>query len=181
MGEAQRLVDAVKDNAEDSPYRVEETEDGFRVQLDIADNRWWGPLSKSGLKRTASYDVRVDEAAKTIAITDTLYELNWRVGTSVEEVASLQPTLAEATAESKSGRLYHRETRKTWAFDESGRFAKVVDYSFNTSEGRDMIRGPAKALGWKERMPLKAKIGILVGILGGAIAIITAIALVVSG
>lgn len=63
VGEAQRLIDAVRASAEDSPYVIEETEEGFRVQLDVADARWWGPLSKSSLKKTLSHHVRLDEAA----------------------------------------------------------------------------------------------------------------------
>lgn len=108
-----------------------------------------------------------------------MYELKWKAGPSVEGVSSLQPTLAAATAQKFWGRLHQRELKKTWAFDESGRFSQVVDYTFDTSEGRDMVRGPAQALGWKERMPLTAKIGLVFTIFGVAVAVITMVALIV--
>jgi hypothetical protein len=177
MGEAQRLVEAVRANAEGTPYVVEETDDGFRVRLDVADARWWGSLWKSGITRVATQDVRVDDASKQIAITDTLRDLEWFGGVSLED--GMRPRLSGSAAV-QTGRLNHRAFRKSWAFDEQGRFRKVVDYSFDSGEGRDLIRRAARSLGWRERMPISVKIALVAAVVGGAGAVVTVVVLLVA-
>lgn len=177
MSDGQRLFEAVRKNAEGSPYVVEETDYGFRVSLDIVDARWWGMLARSGVKKVATHDVRVDEARRTFAITDTLRRLEWSGGVSLQD--GMVPRLSR-TAEIQMGRIHRREVEKAWALDDSGSFGRIVDYSFDSSEGRDLIRGPAAALGWQERMPRSARIGLIVGVLGGLIAIFAPLAALIA-
>lgn len=46
---------------------------------------------------------------------------------------------------------------KIWALSDRGRIEPVVDYKFNSREGRDLIRLVARQLGLKERQPLSVK------------------------
>ena len=51
------------------------------------------------------------------------------------------------------GRVMNYSRRIEFGVDaDTGKVGKVVDYSFRAGEGRDLIRGVAKELGWKERM-----------------------------
>ncbi len=176
MGEAQRLVEAVRANAEGSPYVVEETESGFRVLLDVADARWWGPLSKSGMREVVTYEVRLDEESKRITITDTLRSVEWFGGSSLED--GMRPRLS-GRAEVIRGRIYRWGARKIWTLDGQGRFRKVVDYSFDTTEGRDLICRAARSLGWRERMPLSVKLGLVAAVVGGVGGVVTIVVLLV--
>ncbi len=179
MGEAQRLLEAVRASAEGSGYVVEETEDGFRVLLDIEDARWWGPLRKSGMNSIVAHEVRADEASRQLTITDTLRGLEWFGGYSLAE--GTHPRLAlGAGLTVQKGRIDLRSFRKSWAFDEQGRFRKVADYSFDFGEGQELVRDAARSLGWRERMPLSVKIGIAAAVVGGVGAAVTIVALLVA-
>ena len=51
------------------------------------------------------------------------------------------------------GRVMNYSRRIEFGVDtDTGKVGKVVDYSFRAGEGRDLIRGVAKELGWRERM-----------------------------
>ncbi len=106
--------------------------------------------------------VELDEDAKRLTITDHSTELGWRVGAAAEQepVASFQFSHAR-------GRIYGRSTRKTFAWDERGRYGAVVDYHLDHSEGRNLVRTAKRELGWTERMPVSAKIGLVAGLIGG--------------
>jgi hypothetical protein len=165
------LMDAVRQAAAGTGYEVTPTDDGFRVQRDLADVRWWGPLSKSGVKRLVAHLVRADPEAKRLTITDELRTVGWRAGAQPEPFWT-------GNMEMMRGRITSSGFRKSYGVREDGTFGVLEHYSFSTREGRDLVRDAARELGWTERMPVEAKIGLGFGIVAAVGAVVTAIVLV---
>lgn len=169
------LLEGVRGRAAGSPYVVEVTEKGFDVKLNIVDAQWYALFSKQGLRRTWVYHVKVDEAAGTYAITDDEYTVSWSNGVG----GNLIPTLTKSM-ERQMGTTYEFSTEKVWAWDQSGQFGKVVDYTFNSAEGRALIDTVAQGDGWKKTMSARTKVGVAFAIVGGLGALITVVAVLLS-
>lgn len=138
--------DAVAAAAEGTPYTVVDTKKGFDVQLDIANAQWWGLYNRAGLRK--SFRWRVVEHKSSFTITDRQVDVSWRAGA---------PALG-ASMQVQGGRIISLSRQKIWALSDRGRIEPVVDYRFNSKEGRDLIRLVAKQLGLKERQPLMLKL-----------------------
>lgn len=52
------------------------------------------------------------------------------------------------------GRKIELGARKVYAFGDDGRFGTVVDYTFNSEEGRGLITAAAQEVGLTPRQPL---------------------------
>lgn len=141
--------DAVAAAAADTPYTVVNTKKGFVVRLDVANAQWWGLYNRAGLRKTFRW--RVTEHKTYFTITDRQVELRWRAG-----VPGLGGTL-----QGQSGRILTLQREKIWALSDRGRVEPVVDYKFNSREGRDLIRLVAQQQGLKERLPLMLKMTII--------------------
>jgi len=133
--------DAVLAATQGTPYTVIDTKKGFLVRLDIADAQWWGLYNRAGLRKTFRW--RVAERRNHFTITDRQFEIRWGAGV---------PTLG-ATIQGQNGRILGFSREKIWALSDRGRIEPVVDYRFNSREGRDLIRAVARQLGLKERLP----------------------------
>ena len=72
----------------------------------------------------------------TYAVTDDSRTVEWEAGV---------PTISGSVERTK-GRVYERSTEQVWALGEDFRFGKVVDYKFNSEEGRRVIKAVAKRL-----------------------------------
>lgn len=144
---ATQLAEAVEAAVADSPYVVTRTAEGFDLSIDIADARWYGVLNKAGLKYDHTWRVTVD--GDHYKILQTWKRVEWAAGV---------PT--SLSAEGGRGRLLEVGFEKSWAFDEEGRFAKVVDYSFKSQEGLTLIRELAEPLGLSERRPMEVKVAV---------------------
>ena len=59
-----------------------------------------------------------------------------------------------------------------WAFDESGRFGRVVDFRFDSEEGRDLVTGIADQLDLRQRRGAAEKTGLVFGVVFGALTVI---------
>lgn len=164
----ERLREAVQQAAEGTPYAVSPTADGFDVALDVADARWYGLLEKAGLKKTCVHHVHVTESG-SYSITDDSRELEWVAGT---------PRLG-ARAVRQTGRVKEISFRKTWAFNEQGKPAKVVDYRFSSEEGRSMVTAAAKGLGLRQVRGTTEKVAIGFAVVGAVGAVITVVVLLV--
>ena len=127
------------------------------------------------LEKTFTYRVRLDEAAKVMSITDDSYELHWKRGVDVSGGVPV-PTLGARLSRSM-GRLESKTFQKVYAVNEEGQFGKVVDYSFDSGEGRRYIREPARELGWTEKAGTAQRIGIAFAVLGGVGALVTVVVL----
>ena len=148
-----RFRDQVSRNAEGTPYVVTPTTEGFDVGIDIVDARWFELYEKVGLSRTFVHHVAVE--GTTYTVTDDSRTLEWEAGS---------PRLG-ATVERFVGRKYELSFQKTVAVSERARVEQVVDYTFDSEEGRRLVRAAAKEQGLKEHMPLNAKIGLWVALL----------------
>lgn len=142
-----------------TPYAVTAREDGFDVGLNIVDARWFGLYKAQGLKRAFVHRVKVDGAHYTI--TDRTYAVSWSAGA---------PRLS-LHAEAFVGRKYQFSFQKTWALNGEGEPAKVVDYRFNSEEGRGLIKAAARDLGLKEHMPWSVKAPLIFGIVVAVVSI----------
>lgn len=172
---AEELRAAVADVAEGTPYRVEPTERGFDLRVDLADSHWWGPLGAAGVRSLVVHHVVLDEARRRLSITDDHRDLRWDVGADGGEVPRL-------TASVRASRFVGRSTsvsfERTWALDETGEPRRVVDYTFRSSEGHGLIRAAARDLGWSEQRGTAERIALVAAAIGGGGAIITAAALI---
>lgn len=142
------LRDAVTAATEGTPYVVGDLDDGFVVRADVADARWNGIASRSGLTSTFSWEVR--EKGGRYSITDVERRVDWSGG-----LAGLS-----ASASVRRGRIITKRYEKVWGVDDSGAVKPVVDYRFDSHEGRDLVRACAKRLGMREQLPLSAKVGL---------------------
>lgn len=166
MTQQQEFLRKVRKSVKGTPYVVDETDGGFGLTLDIVDAKWFGLYHKEGLHRVHTYHVEVlrDD---TYTVTDDSRSVEWQVGV---------PTLS-ASVERNRGRVWERSSEKVWALGEDLRFGPVVDYRFNSEEGRQLISAVADSLGLKERRGRDEKIGLYFAILGGAGALVTLIVL----
>ncbi|MDD4865736.1 MAG: hypothetical protein PHQ28_00965 [Mycobacterium sp.] len=132
---------AVAAAARNTPYTVVDTKKGFEVRLDVANARWWSLYERAGLRKTFRW--RVKERGSHFTIFDRQVGMQWRVGA---------PDLG-ASVQAQGGRIFSLSREKIWALSDRGRIEPVVDYKFNSREGRDLIRLTARQLGLKERLP----------------------------
>jgi hypothetical protein len=145
MGTSEELISAVRTAATGTPYAVRETPQGFDLTIDVADAQWLAIFKAHGLKKVFTHKVRLDEANHSMTITDVSNTFSWSGGGS-------SPRLVGA-ASTQRGRVYEKSFRKEYGVDlRTGEVGKVVDYSFDAGDGRDLIRGAAKAQGWEEKM-----------------------------
>ena len=138
--------DAVAAAVDNTPYTVVDTKKGFNLQLDVVDTRWWGLFAREGL--SSSFSWRVTERPSSYTISDRRIRIKWTAGA---------PRLA-ASVEYQGGRIPAFTREKIWALSDRGRIEPVVDFRFNSKEGRDLIRLVAKQLGLRERLPLSLKL-----------------------
>lgn len=166
MSTAAEFVAAVREATKDTPYAVKETPKGFDLTIDVADARWLGLLRAHGLKKVFTHEVRLDEAAQTMKIVDVSNTLSWGAGGSTPRL--------HVEKSVQRGRVYEKSLRKELGVDlRSGEIGKVVDYSFDSGEGRDVIREVARSQGWSEKMGGEQKGAIIVGI--GALVLIVVV------
>jgi hypothetical protein len=167
MSDRERFLEAVRQATADTPYTVTPTESGFDVGLDIVDTKWFGLINKSGLSMAYIHHVKVGEGR--YSITDDARSLEWVAGV---------PRLA-ATGSRQLGRVKEFGFRKTWAFDEQGRLGKVVDYRFDSEEGRSLVTEAGKQLGLRQVRSTTEKIGIGFALVGAVGAVVTVVVLLI--
>lgn len=154
MGHREDFLAAVQQATSGTPYAVTPTESGFDVALNIVDAQWYGVLNKAGLSKAYTHHVSVPEDG-TYSITDDSREVEWVAGV---------PRLS-GSASRQVGRVKEFGVQKVWAFDENGQFGKVVDYRFNSEEGRDLVTMIGDNLGLKQERGTSEKIGLWVALL----------------
>ncbi|GAA1477681.1 hypothetical protein GCM10009623_21270 [Nocardioides aestuarii] len=139
----------VEQATDGTPYAVTPTERGFDVAIDIVDAQWFGLFNKAGLSKHYLHHVAV-AGDGSYTITDDARSVEWVAGVPQ----------ATGSAERQLGRVKELGVQKVWAIGEDGRFGQVVDFRFNSEEGRDLVTGVADQLGLKQRRGAAEKIGI---------------------
>lgn len=172
------LIEAVRASLEGTPYVLRETPDGFDVSLDIENASWYAAFYKEHLELVWIYHVQVkDSDGKVIAITDDARSVSWKAGATVQD-GTPTPVLGGSVSRS-AGRTEVRSFKKVYAVGEDGHYGKVVDYSFNSAEGRTLIRNAASAHGWSEVRGTAEKIGLYVALGTLALLIVAGLAVLV--
>ncbi|MCY7396274.1 MAG: hypothetical protein LH468_09025 [Nocardioides sp.] len=169
MSLTQEFADRVRVAAEGTPYAVTDVEGGFDLRLELVDAQWWGVLNRAGLRRTFTHEVRIDETDRSFSVTDVSRDLEWVAGT---------PRIS-ARGGFQRGRILSRRRETIWAFDDSGRPAKVVDYRFDSEEGRDLAVTVGRRLELTQHRGTAERMGLVMGVIGGAGAVLTVLVLLV--
>ena len=175
MSDERELLAAVRARTEGTPYVVTETDDGFDMRIDIADASWHGLLHAQHLDKAWTYHVRL-APEKRLTITDDVRTVTWRAGAGPGTQGPV-PVLS-ASAGRRVGRWNEKGFQKTWAVDERGSHGTVVDFTVDSAWGRDLIRGPARELGWAEERGGAERTGLYVAV--GTIALLVLAGLVVA-
>jgi hypothetical protein len=143
----QEFVDRARAAVEGTPYAVAERPYGFDLTIDVADARWLTLARAHGIQRVLTHEVHVKGAGR-YGITDVEHVLRYVGGADADGGVSLG-----ASKRVKRGRIWGYSKRIELGMDaDTGRVGKVVDYELRAGEGRDLIRGVAGQLGWKEGM-----------------------------
>ena len=167
MTERSEFVRSIETAAEGTPYVVARTKRGFDLTLDIVDAKWFGLYHKEGLHRVYTHHVEVPYDG-TYEVTDDARTVEWQAGV---------PTIS-GSVERIRGRVLELSSEKVWALGEDLRPGAVVDYRFNSEEGRHLIRAVADRLGLEPRRGRDERIGLFFAVLGGAGALVTVVVLV---
>ena len=177
MSTRQSLLDQLHAATAGTPYVVKETPDGFDMQIDIVDAQWFNLMRLNGLQRVFTYEVSLDEEQQKYAITDVAHSVSWDAGAGPGGPPTLQ---REQTTE--RGRVYSKSFHIETGVDaRTGEVGTPVNYRFDSSEGRGIIRGVLKENGWSEQMGAEQKIGLLVaGLTVVALVVVGIVALVIA-
>ncbi len=163
---AREFARRVREVTEGTPYTVQETDAGFDVTLDIVDATWFGLFNKASLTRVYVHHVAVPEAG-VYSVTDESRTVEWVAGVP-----------SAGRAERVHGRVKELGAQKVWAFDEHGRFGVQADYRFGSEEGRDLISGVARELGFRSRRGAAERAGLVVGVIGAVGALVAVVGVV---
>ena len=179
MSTTHALATEVARRLHDTPYGVHPAPGGFDVVVDLADARWWGVLSRSGLTKQFRHEVRVDEADGSYRRTDSSRTVEWRAGVGGVADGAPAPNVTGEWSTQK-GWVYERSSQKTIGINDSGRPDLVVDYDFDSTVGQRAIKEAAEGLGLKKAMPGEVKVAL--AFVGGAVllAVIILVALLVT-
>lgn len=167
-GPAEEFRRRVEAATEGTPYVVTATEAGFDVSLDIVDTQWIGIFNEAGLAKVYTHHVSVPGDG-TYSVTDDARTVEWVAG--VPQVTG--------SAERMYGRVKEFGVQQVWALDEQGRFGQVVDFRFDSEEGRDLVSGVADQLGLRQKRGAAEKTGLIFGVVGGVGAVLTLVVVLV--
>jgi len=167
-GRSGELEQRVREAAAGTPYVVTPTERGFDVTIELADAQWWALFNRAGLTREFTHQVRLGDDG-SYSITDVSREVEWVAGA---------PRVAAGAAVRK-GRIIERGRETIWAIGDDGRVGAVVDYRFDSGEGRDLVTTAAASLGLTPQRGLEERVGLAFGLVAGVGAVITVVVLLV--
>jgi hypothetical protein len=175
MSTRQALLDRMRAATQDGPYVVNETADGFDMEIDIVDAQWFDLMRLNGLQRVFTYEVRLDEEQQRYSITDVAHSVSWDAGSGPDG----PPTLHREQS-TERGRVYSKSFHIETGVDaRTGAVGTPVNYRFDSSEGREIIRGVLEENGWSEQMGAEQKIGLVVaGLTVAALVVVGIVALV---
>ncbi|WP_250447176.1 hypothetical protein [Actinotalea sp. C106] len=179
-GPGDALRAAVAARAQGTPYQVVPTPEGFDLRIDVVDARWYGLIGAAGLKKVVEHRVVLDEAARTLTLTDDHREVRWDGGVDASG-APMPRLVASAQVTRTLGRTYEFEMNRTWGIDQEGKPGRVVDFTFASAEGQSLIRAAAAEHGWKEKAGAAQRVGLAVGLAALALALVVGGTLAILG
>lgn len=168
LPQTQQLHEAVRQATIGTPYVVTPTPQGLDLALDLVNAKWYGLFNKAGL--TSSYVHRV-----TVAANGTYRILDEKV--TFTRSAGVPTGFRYARMR---GRIHEVSFEKSWGITESGELGQITDYTFNSEDGRRIIRNAAQSLGLREKMPAAMIVGLVFALIAGLGALLTLFILGVS-
>lgn len=177
MVTAAELAAEVRRATANTPYMVaDETPTGFTVQIDVVDQQWWTLMKRKSLAASFQHVVRVDAAAGTYDVTDKSVQVAWEAGVDAGGVP--RPVLRGSGSFAK-GTFVQKSFRKEYGMDDDGNVGAVVDYSFDSNEGKRLIDGLAQHLGLTKTMNNTARFGLVMAVIGVVSALVAVIVLLI--
>ncbi|GAA1060143.1 hypothetical protein [Agromyces bracchium] len=173
---AESLIAELEPRLADTAYAITPTERGFDVALDLADAKWWVPLSRNGLRQTFIHQVAVDESARTYSVNDVSRTIDWKVGADGQ---TRTPSLRMGMS-GQSGYVAARRRKVVIGLSDRGRVEPVVDIAFDSAVAREHVDAAASELGLSKNLSRDQRIGLGFGIGGLAIAALAILMVVVS-
>ncbi|GIG21133.1 hypothetical protein Cch01nite_18570 [Cellulomonas chitinilytica] len=169
----EELRAAVAAAAEDTPYRVLPTDEGFDLRIDVSDARWHGPLERAGQRTVVQNHVVLDPDTLTMQIIDDHLTVQWAAGAS-----GRTPQLAAAVQVTRTlGRTW--STSREWTWGANGE--RVVERRFTSADAHELIRGAATELGWQETAGVYPWIGVVAAVVGGLVVLTTGLLILLEG
>ncbi|MFE7407287.1 hypothetical protein [Isoptericola sp. NPDC057559] len=175
MPTAAHLAALLEPRLAETPYRVVDvTDDSLTVRIDLADARWWGVLSRHGLRETYELALRADAAAGTYTITETTREVQWSGG-----MDGPVPHLGAALrTEVFTGTRWSWTRRIVVGFSDHGGVEGVVNYAFSPSPVRAVLTSTAKEAGLRPRRSGSDRFALVAAIAGGGFALLIVLVMV---
>jgi hypothetical protein len=141
-------------NDRSKPYRLYQGLDTDLVaEWKFVDAKWYGILSKSGLKQSYRAMIFLDTERHTARCFEQSGSVRWSAG-----VGGMEPSLHYSSSRF-GGRILFKKSRGVgYGFKDlkSGSLGKVYDYSFDINDIRDPIKDVVLKSGW-EWVPVTAK------------------------
>ncbi|BDZ54175.1 hypothetical protein [Agromyces marinus] len=169
------LIAELEPRLADTAYTIDRTERGFDVVLDLADAKWWMPLSRNGLKETFVHQVAVDESARRYSVNDVARAIEWKAGLDGQRMPSLRAGMS-----GHSGTVITRRRKITIGVSDRAAVERVVDIAFDSTAVAEQIDAAAAQVGLAKAMGRDQRIGLVVGLAGLGIAVLAVAMVVVS-
>ncbi|GAB3888000.1 hypothetical protein [Terrabacter terrigena] len=157
--DTQQLIEQVRSVAAGGPYVVTERPYGFDLTIDVADARTTTMIRQHGLERVLTHEVRLDEAAHALSITDVSHEVRWDETAADGAGLRLHPERVGKPA--LRGRAHSSSFREELGVGPADG-AHRGGHAAASGEGRELVRDAAEALGWHERMGRDRRIALAV-------------------
>lgn len=169
----ERVADLIRERLAGTPYVVEQQGSMIRVHADLADAEFlgWASAHKVSVVR----GLEVVASGPGAAITRD-YEQDLDLSVGVGRLTG--------HARVQSGRSWSIERRLEWGVGKDGRVGRQVDVRFSSRQIQDPVNAVLKETGWYtsfwSAQPAEAKVGLVVGAIGGVGGLITAVVLAVA-
>lgn len=151
--------------AQDTPYLVTKKDNGFSVELNVADWKWLTVFYQNKLSTIYRSTVVLDEAKKTYTITQEMGKVEWQAGVSPDAVPQFN-----ASWSTIKGTVMNYSAKVEVGLHDDGSLAK--GYVFNSGEINKFVSDIMSTSGLKKKLDTNSQIGLIFGIAGGVIALI---------
>ncbi|MGW1058590.1 hypothetical protein [Micromonospora rubida] len=167
--DSSQIVAQLVQRARDTPYAVTPVPGGARVGLAVADMRWHTLFHRSGLTIEHAVVLRFDDANRIYTRQQESRGLSYRFGIDGQVIgASLSASVFKGT------QISFRRGAVVGLHDDG---SLVRRYRFDSRELTAFVDSVLVPSGWQRAMDRSTKIGLIAGIAGGGIAVLTLIGL----
>ncbi|WP_028582800.1 hypothetical protein [Desulfogranum japonicum] len=122
----------------DSPIQALEKGKNLIVRWNYVDAKWWGILSRRGMKKTYELKIRFNDTTKTATLVDIIKMVSFGKG----------PTSARYSFFYACGLWVFNESEIAWGLTDNFKIGKVYEYSFSDSEIKVPVINTINVNGW---------------------------------